>query len=158
MFASRGETTEPCGVPISVFFHSPSSIMPASSHFWISLSILGSATRCWRNFSSQLLSRLSKNPRMSASSTQAHLLPRDRDVQRIQRLMLATSWPEAVGETPKVLFINLVEDCDHSMLDDLVLQRCDPQWPLPAIGFRNIHPPGWLRSISAAVNPAVQIG
>src|ERR1022692_3661402 len=71
--------------------------------------------------------------------------------------MLATSWPEAVGETPKVLFINLVEDCDRGMLDDFILQRCDPQWPLSPIGLRNIHSPGWLRSVSAAVNPAVKI-
>jgi len=57
------------GVPISVSFHSPSSMTPASSHFWINRSIRGSATRCWRNFSSQPRSRLSKNPRISASST-----------------------------------------------------------------------------------------
>src|SRR5262249_12375556 len=87
----------------------------------------------------------------------AHLLPRDRDVQRVQRLMLAASWPEAIGESPKVLFINLIEDRDHGMLDDFVLQRCDSQWPLPAIGLRNNHSPGWLRSVSAAVNPTVKI-
>jgi hypothetical protein len=71
--------------------------------------------------------------------------------------VLTAAWPEAIGETPEILFINLIEDCDHSMLDDLVLQRCDPQWTLPTIGFRNIHSPGWMRPISAAVNPSVQI-
>ena len=39
---------------------SPTSITPASSHFWISRSIRQSATRCWRNFNSQPRSRLSK--------------------------------------------------------------------------------------------------
>jgi len=29
MFASNGEATEPCGVPIAVSFHSPSSSTPA---------------------------------------------------------------------------------------------------------------------------------
>lgn len=43
------------------------------------------------------------------------------------------------------------------MLDDFVLQRRDSQWTLPPIGLRNIHSPGWLRSVSAAVNPAVKI-
>jgi len=39
-----------------------------------------------------------------------HLLPRDPDVQRIQRLMLAAPWPETVRETPKVFLINLIQD------------------------------------------------
>ena len=87
-----------------------------------------------------------------------HLLPRDRDVQRIQRWMLAMLWPEAIRETPEILLINLIEDCDHGLLNNLVLQRRDPERPLPAIRFRNVYPSRWLRSISAAVDPAVQIG
>ena len=87
----------------------------------------------------------------------AHLLPRERDVQRIQRLMLATSWPEPIRETPKVLFVNLIEDRDHGMLDDLVLKRRNPQWPLPPIGLRNIHSSGWLRTVRTTVNPTVKI-
>jgi hypothetical protein len=71
--------------------------------------------------------------------------------------MLAASWSEAIRESPKVLFINMIEDRDHGMLDDFVLQRRDSQWPLPPIGLRNIHSPGWLRSVSAAVNPTVKI-
>ena len=35
--------------------------------------------------------------------------------------MLAASWPEAIGESPEILFINLIEDRDHGMLDDFVL-------------------------------------
>src|SRR5215472_11754545 len=46
----------------------------------------------------------------------------------------------------------------HGLLNNLVLQRRDPERPLPAIRFRNVHPSRWLRSISAAVDPAVQIG
>ena len=87
-----------------------------------------------------------------------HLLPRDRDVQRIQRLMLTAPRPEAIRETPKILLINLVEDCDHGLLDNLVLQRRNPERPLSTIRFRDIHSSRWLRSISAAVNLAVQIG
>jgi hypothetical protein len=33
MFASSGDATAPCGVPTSVFAHSPSSETPALSHF-----------------------------------------------------------------------------------------------------------------------------
>src|ERR1700733_7872339 len=86
-----------------------------------------------------------------------HLLPRDPDVQRIQRLMLAAPWPKTIRETPKILFINLIEDRDHGLLDNFVLQCRDPKWPLPAIRFRNVYPSRRLRSISAAVHPAVQI-
>src|SRR5262250_3704347 len=58
MFASSGDATEPCGVPVSGFDHMPSSSTPAFSHFWISRRIRRSATRCSTNWSNQLLSRL----------------------------------------------------------------------------------------------------
>src|ERR1035437_1776323 len=72
--------------------------------------------------------------------------------------MLTAPWPEAIRETPKIPFVNLVEDCDHSLLNDFVLQRRDPERPLPTIRFRDVHSSRWLRSISATVNSAVQIG
>src|SRR3974377_1983008 len=58
MFASSGDATEPCGVPVSGSDHLPSSITPAFSHFWISRRIRRSATRCSTNWSNQLLSKL----------------------------------------------------------------------------------------------------
>src|ERR1035437_9984169 len=72
--------------------------------------------------------------------------------------MLAAPWPEAIREPPKVLLIDLIEDCDHGLLNDFVLQCRNPQRALPPIGLRYIDSSRWLRSISAAVNPAVQIG
>src|SRR5215471_11995240 len=58
MLARSGEITEPCGLPVFGSDHLPSSITPAFSHFWISLSMRGSATRCSTNLTTQLLSRL----------------------------------------------------------------------------------------------------
>src|SRR6266478_7979296 len=58
IFARSGEITEPCGLPVFVFDHSPSSITPALSHFWISRRMRGLATRYSTNWTSQLLSRL----------------------------------------------------------------------------------------------------
>src|SRR5579863_9919908 len=87
-----------------------------------------------------------------------HLLPRNRDVQRIQRLMLTAPWSETIREPPKVLLVNLIENFDHGVLDDFIFQRRDPERPLPTIRFRDVHSSRWLRSVSAAVNPAVQIG
>jgi hypothetical protein len=72
--------------------------------------------------------------------------------------MLTATRPYPIREAPRILLVNVIEDCDHNLLDDFVLQRRDPERPLPAIRFRNEHPSRRLRSISAAVNPAVQIG
>jgi hypothetical protein len=71
--------------------------------------------------------------------------------------MLTAPWSEAIREAPKIFLVNLVEDCDHGLLNNLVLQRRDPERPLPTIRFRDVHSSGWLCSISTAVNPAVQI-
>jgi hypothetical protein len=56
-----------------------------------------------------------------------HLLPCDCDVQRIQRLMLASSWSETIRIAPKILLVYLIEDRDHGLLNDLVLQCRDDQ-------------------------------
>ena len=56
----------------------------------------------------------------------AYLLVSQRVRQRVQRLMLATPRTEAVRETEKVFLVYLIEDGDHGLLDDLVLQRRIP--------------------------------
>ncbi len=60
----------PWGVPSSLHVRVPSSSTPALSHFWISRTTRRSAIRCSTNFTSHPWSMASKNPRMSASSTQ----------------------------------------------------------------------------------------
>src|SRR5439155_572619 len=60
----------PCTVPTSLRVRVPSSSTPAFSHFWMSRTTRRSATRCSTNFPSHPWSRVSKNPRISASSTQ----------------------------------------------------------------------------------------
>ncbi len=87
-----------------------------------------------------------------------HFLLQERIRQRIQRLMLAAPRPKSIREAEKVLLVNLVEDGNHGLLDDLVLQGRDPQWTLSSICFRYVHSSRWLRSISSTMNPAVQIG
>jgi hypothetical protein len=56
----------------------------------------------------------------------AHRLPLDRHIQRIQRHMLPTPRSEPVTEPPKILFLYRVEDPNHGLLDDLILQRRNP--------------------------------
>jgi hypothetical protein len=55
-----------------------------------------------------------------------HFLPHDSNPERIQRIMLASPGSEAIREPQKVLFVNLIQDCHHCVLDNLVLQRSDP--------------------------------
>src|ERR1700740_946066 len=86
-----------------------------------------------------------------------HLPSPQRHRQRIQRLMLAASWPETIGEAQKVLLVNLVEDSCHSLLDEFVLQCRNSQRSLPTVSLRDIHSPGWLCPIRSTMDSTVQI-
>ena len=69
-----------------------------------------------------------------------HLLRHDSRRERVQRVMRAAPRPETIRETGEVLFINLIENLDHSLLHDLVFQCRDPQWSLSTIRFRDVNP------------------
>src|SRR2546425_6107202 len=86
-----------------------------------------------------------------------HSLSLNSHRQRIQRIVLASPWPESVGESQKVLFVDPIEDDHHGPLDNFVFQCRDPDRSLPPVGLWDVHPPGWLRSICAPMHPAVQI-
>src|SRR5215831_19105249 len=115
MLARSGEVTEPCGLPVFGSDHSPSSITPAFSHFWISRSMRGSATRCSMNLIIQPLSRLSKKASDISVQNVVHLLLQERVRQRIQRVMLAAPRAKSVREVEKFLFIYLIEDGGHGV-------------------------------------------
>ena len=107
---------------------------------------------------------VSKNPRMSKSNIQftfflsiADTEAKNSHRQRIQRIVLASPWPESVGESQKILFVDPIEDDHHGPLDNLVFQCRDPDRSLPPVGLWDVYPPGWLRSIRAPMHPAVQI-
>ena len=59
-------------------------------------------------------------------------------VERIQRFMLVASRAEAVREAEEVRFVDGVQNLYHRALDDFVLQRRDPQRPLPAVGLGDV--------------------
>jgi hypothetical protein len=87
-----------------------------------------------------------------------HLLFHERIRQRIQRLMLAASRTKSIREAEEVLLIDMVEDGDHCMLDDLVLQGGDPERTLPSVALLDVDPSRWKRPIRTAMQPTVQIG
>ena len=69
-FASSGEITPPCGVPVSGWRTTPFSITPAFSHLPINRSNAPSLTRWLSTSRSLVWSTESKNFSMSASNTQ----------------------------------------------------------------------------------------
>src|SRR5215470_14261424 len=71
--------------------------------------------------------------------------------------MLAAPRAKTVGEAQKVFLVDLVEDGDHTLLDDLVFQGRDPQWTLPSIFFLYVHSSRRLRPICSAMYPSVEI-
>ena len=86
-----------------------------------------------------------------------HLLARDPDRERVQRIMLRAPRPEPVRETEEVLLVDRVQHLDHRPLEDLVLQRGDPERPQPPVGLRYEHPPSRPRPVRPSVDPSVQI-
>src|SRR6266404_5684583 len=69
MLARSGDATEPCPVPCSLTVTTPSSRIPALSHFRIRRMTRGSLTRCPRKRTSHSWLTESKKDRMSASRT-----------------------------------------------------------------------------------------
>jgi len=100
--------------------------------------------------------RIEKSPDVCIKDV-VHVLPRQRVRKRVQRLMLAASRSKAIRETQKVLLIDRIEDGDYGLLDDLILQRRDPQRALVPVAFRDVRPSRGPSSIRPAVDPAVQV-
>ena len=71
--------------------------------------------------------------------------------------MLAAPRPKPIGKTEKVRLVYGVQHLDQRPLQDLVLQRGDPERPKPPIGFRDVHPPRRPCPVAPAVNPSMQI-
>jgi hypothetical protein len=86
-----------------------------------------------------------------------HLAVLNRDRQRIQRVMRSATGPEPVGEPQEVRLVDGVQHLNHGALDDLVLQRGDPERPQPPVGLRDVHPARRLGPVGAPLNPCVQI-
>ncbi len=99
---------------------------------------------------------IEKSPNVCIKNV-VHVLPRERVRERVQRLMLAASRTKPIRKAQKVFLVNRVEDGDHGLLDDLVLQCRNPQRTLPPVAFRDIRSSRGLRSIRPPVDPAVQI-
>jgi hypothetical protein len=70
--------------------------------------------------------------------------------------VLATPGPESVREAEEVFLVDLVEDRDHSALDDLVLQRRDPERALRTIRLWDEPSLDRRGTVAAAMDLSVQ--
>src|SRR5262249_28280095 len=138
MLPRSGEITAPWPVPLSATVTIPSSRMPALSHFRIRRMMRLSPTRCSKKLTSQSWLTLPKKSRTSAYVV--HLPTGDRHRQSIQRIVRPSSGSEPVWEPEEILLVDGVEHHDAGALDDLVLQSCDRQRPLPTIRLRYLRP------------------
>src|SRR5437868_550135 len=71
--------------------------------------------------------------------------------------MLAATGTKSVGESPKIFLIDSIEDRNHGLLNNLVLQRRNSQRPFPSVVLRYPDSLHGQRPERSAVNPAVQI-
>jgi hypothetical protein len=77
--------------------------------------------------------------------------------ERVQRVMRRAPRSEPIREAKEVHLVDGVQDLDHRPLDDFVLQRGDPERPLPPVDLRDVRPSRRLRSIRAPVDTSVKI-
>src|SRR3984885_3334878 len=86
-----------------------------------------------------------------------HFSRKQSRVERIQRLMLASPWPEPIRKAQEVGLVDSVHHLDRCALDDLVFQRRYSERPLPPVGLRYIHPTHRLRSVRPSLQPMGKI-
>src|SRR2546429_1825446 len=86
-----------------------------------------------------------------------HLSRQQSRIERVQRLMLASPWPEPIRESEKIRFIDSVQHFDRRALDDFVFQRRTSERPLPPISLRDVHPTHWLRSVRSSLQPMGEV-
>ena len=87
----------------------------------------------------------------------AHLSPVKPHRQGIQRIVLAAFGAEPIGEPDKVRLVDSVQDSHHRSLDNLVLQRGDPERAQAPIRFGDVLTPRRQCPVCAPLNPSVQV-
>src|SRR5277367_3593866 len=71
--------------------------------------------------------------------------------------MWTTPRSKPIRETQEILFVDGVQHLAQSPLDDLVLQRGDPERPWPPVRLRYIHPPSRSRPVRAPMHTSMKI-
>ena len=87
------------------------------------------------------------------------LTPFNPDGQSVECIMRPAPRTEPVAETKKLHLVDRCQDHVHNrLLDDLVLQRCDPERSCSAVGLGYLYPPHRRRPVrSPAMQASVQV-
>src|SRR6202162_4736516 len=80
-----------------------------------------------------------------------HLLPVNPGVESVQRIVLTAPRSESIREAKKILLVDGLQNIHDCLLDDLVLQTKNAEWPLGAVRLRDVCPSGRGRPIAAPV-------
>src|SRR5580765_775139 len=86
-----------------------------------------------------------------------HLLPVNPGVECVQRIVLAAPRTEPIGKAKKVLLVDGLQNKHDCLLDDLVLQAQNAQWPLGAVRLRDVCPSGRPGSVATPMHAIVQV-
>src|ERR1700674_3062690 len=86
-----------------------------------------------------------------------HLSPVNPGVESVQRIVLAAPRTESIGEAKEILLVDGLQNVHDRLLDDLVLQTENAEWPLGAVRLRDVCPSGGARPIAAPMHSIVQV-
>ena len=86
-----------------------------------------------------------------------HAFAGDRHAQCIECIVLAKTRPKAIAETEKTLLVDALQHPQHRLLDNLIFQRSDAQWPLLTVGLGNPQATRGMSSVGSPVNPIVEV-
>lgn len=86
-----------------------------------------------------------------------HLLLRDPNRQRCQRIVLTSPLAQPVGEAEKIDLVDGIENLGGRPLDNLVLDSGYADEPLPPILLRDSHPSDWSCSVRSATQSSGEV-
>src|SRR6202045_1003695 len=157
MFASRGEATPPCGVPVSVS-HLPVLHHPGRQPFADQANDAAVTDPVLDEADQPLVADRIKEPGNVGVQYPVHPRVADSDGERVQCIMRTASGPEPVREPEEIFLVDRVQHLDYRTLDDLVRQRRDAERALPTIRLWYVMPARRLRPVGSSMNAGVKIG
>src|SRR5262249_16212349 len=86
-----------------------------------------------------------------------HSLPQVTDVESIQRIVLASSWPEPLGKPNEVLLVDRFQNRRDRLLDHLVLKTQNGKRPLSSVRLRDVCPSSGAGAVATLVDAIVQL-
>src|SRR3984893_1387255 len=78
-------------------------------------------------------------------------------MESVQRIVLAAPRSVSIRKAKKIFLVDGLQNVHDCLLDDLVLQTQNAEWPLGAVRLRDVCPSGRARPIAAPMHSLVQV-